>query len=151
MKINNIIFPSYNSSDGLSVDIFIAGCNREPKCKNCYNPTLWDFNNGDECNFKELSMWLFMKAEYYDNICILGGEPLDQKDLLELLKVIYKIKPIWLYTSYELNEIPKEIKQYCDYIKTGRYIEELKTEDNIQEGIKLVSSNQRINQKGVEF
>lgn len=151
MKISNIIFPSYNSTDGLSVDIFLTGCNRNPKCKGCQNPLLWDFDNGENLNIEALSKWLFIKYEYYDNICILGGEPLDNKDLINLLYKIYGIKPIWLYTSYELEEISEDIKQYCDYIKTGKYIEELKTEDNFSYGIRLITSNQKINKKGVDY
>lgn len=151
MKINNIIFPSYNSTDGISVDIFLSGCAREPKCSGCYNSPLWDFNNGDEINYQELLTWLALKHLYYDNICILGGEPLDNKELIQLLQIVYKIKPIWLYTSYELNEISNNIKQYCDYIKTGRYDKELKTESNIQYGIKLATSNQKIFKKGVHY
>lgn len=144
MKISDIIFPSFNSSDGISVDIFLSGCAKEPKCKGCHNPYLWDFNNGEECNFEELYLWLKNKKEYYDNIVIMGGEPLDHDDIIDLLKKFYTLKPIWLYTSYELKEISKEIKKYCNYIKTGKYIEELKTENNIQFGVKLASSNQKI-------
>jgi anaerobic ribonucleoside-triphosphate reductase activating protein len=151
LRINNIIFPSYNSSDGLSVDLFLAGCARKPKCKNCQNPDLWDFDNGEEYSFKSLSEWLVMKSDYYDNIVILGGEPVDHDDLSDLLIRIYHIKPIWLYSSYELNEIPNEIKQYCDYIKTGRYVEELKTGTNFHYGINLISGNQQIYKKGLDY
>lgn len=144
MKINNIIFPSYNSSNGISIDIFLSGCNRNPKCKGCHNPGLWDFNNGKEINYEELIRWLKIKNELYDNIVIMGGEPLDQKDLVVLLKKIHKIKSIWLYTSYEFNEISPQIKEYCSYIKTGRYDETQLIENNIQFGIKLASLNQKI-------
>ena len=42
-------------------------------------------------------------------------------------------------------------KELCDYIKTGSYIEELKCDDNIQYGIKLATSNQKINKKGIDY
>ena len=38
------------------------------------------------------------------------------------------------------------IKKYCNYIKCGQYIEELSTNENIQYGVKLASSNQNIYQ-----
>ena len=47
-------------------------------------------------------------------------------------------------SSYEINEIPEEIKKSCNYIKTGRYIKEQECSDNIQFGIKLASKNQTI-------
>ena len=144
MKISGIIFPSFNSTDGISVDIFLSGCKREPKCKNCHNSHLWNFNEGVEINYNNLINWLSKKEEYYDNITIMGGEPLHNKDLNILLEEIKTIKPIWLYTSYELNEIPNDIKKLCTYIKTGKYIEELRSDNNIQYGIKLASDNQKI-------
>lgn len=87
--------------------------------------------------------WLVEKKDLYDNIAILGGEPLHQEELEYLLSMVSTLKPVWLYTSYEIDEVPDSIKQYCTYIKTGQYIEELKA-SNIQEGILLASSNQKI-------
>jgi anaerobic ribonucleoside-triphosphate reductase activating protein len=151
MKINNIIFPSYNSTDGISVDIFLAGCNRKPKCKNCYNPSLWDFDRGKEVNYEELTSWLKLKNDLFDNIAILGGEPLSQNDLIILLNNLVNIKPIWLYTSYEIDEIPQEIQQYCSYIKTGRYIPKLSSNNYLSHKIKLASINQKILQRGIDY
>lgn len=154
MKINNIILPSYNSTDGLSVDIFLAGCNRNPHCRNCHNSSLWDFNNGQKIDIRILLSWLKIREWQYDNIAILGGEPLNQniKELNQLISCLLSLdKPIWLYTSYELEDIPEIIKENCDYIKTGRFIEELKTENNILYGIKLATMNQRINKKGKDY
>jgi anaerobic ribonucleoside-triphosphate reductase activating protein len=151
MKINNIIFPSYNSTDGISADIFLAGCDRKPKCKNCYNPTLWNFDNGKEVNYEELASWLKLKNDLFDNIGILGGEPLSQKDLIILLNNLINIKPIWLYTSYEIEEVPKEIQRCCEYIKTGRYISELNNDNYLSHKIKLASTNQKILKKGVDY
>ena len=76
-----------------------------------------------------------------DNIWILGGEPLDNNilELLDLLNIIYKTnKIIWLWTRYEIEEIPEDIIEYCNYIKTGEYVPELSVDDNIQYGIKLL-------------
>lgn len=143
MKINNTVYPSYNSTDGISVDIFLSGCRRNPHCKGCHNPTLWDFDNGSEIDYEGLMWWLVEKKDLYDNIAILGGEPLHQEELEYLLSMVSTLKPVWLYTSYEIDEVPDSIKQYCTYIKTGQYIEELKA-SNIQEGILLASSNQKI-------
>lgn len=144
MKINNIVYPSFNSTDGLSVDIFLSGCRRDPHCKGCHNPSLWSFDSGDDVNYETLIAWLKSKKGFYDNIAILGGEPLHQENLGELLQKIYRIKPIWLYTSYEIEDVPEDIKKYCKYIKTGQYIEEMKVSEYTQYGICLATSNQKI-------
>lgn len=133
-----------------SLDIFVSGCNGNPKCKNCSNPESWDFDLGELYNsqyFLKIKKQVIEFDLLIDNIMIFGGEPLDQ-NYLYLLNMMTDLKTldkkIWLFTRYELNEVPLEIKVLCDYIKTGRYIPELATEDNIQYGIKIASSNQKI-------
>jgi glutaminase len=39
----------------------------------------------------------------------------------------------------------------CDYIKTGRYIPELKVNENVHYGINLATSNQKIYKKGIDY
>ena len=85
---------------------------------------------------------------------IFGGEPLDNNldDLYQLLIDLDGIeKPIWLFTRYEISEIPEFIKKFCTYIKCGKYIPELTTEDSVQYGIKLATSNQKIYKKGIDY
>jgi anaerobic ribonucleoside-triphosphate reductase activating protein len=133
-----------------SLDIYVAGCNGNPHCKDCHNPESWDFDQGAEYNNKYIS-YIKRRIEEFDllidNIMIMGGEPLDQ-DYDELIKLLSDLKKfnknIWLFTRYEIEEIPDEIIGYCNYIKTGKYIPELEVNDNIQNGIKLATSNQKI-------
>lgn len=133
-----------------SLDIYLAGCDGFPKCENCHNSELWNFNQGKKIEF------IYEKIENYlkefpfliKNLMIFGGEPLDQpkEELLSFLKQLNKYnKKIWLFTRFELNEIPQEIISECNFIKTGRYIPSLSTNDNICFGIKLATSNQTIN------
>jgi len=149
----NLLATQYTLSNK-SFDIYLAGCNRTPHCKGCCNPESWNFNQGELLNNEKLNE-IINKIKLFDNIInkisILGGEPLDQINLINLLEKLYVIRPIWLFTSYELNEIPENIKGYCDYIKCGKYIDELKTENNIQYDIKLATSNQRIYKKGEQY
>jgi anaerobic ribonucleoside-triphosphate reductase activating protein len=132
-----------------SLDIYTAGCKGLPHCKNCHNPESWSFDQGDKFNDK-----IKIKIKNYiedfniiENIMIFGGEPLDN-DITELLDFFNFLKTfdkqIWLFTHYELNEINDEIKNKCNYIKTGRYIPELSIDNNLQYGIKLATSNQQI-------
>jgi len=132
-----------------SFEIYISGC-REHPCKGCHNPELHNENIGIELNKDELNK---IKDKINDftnlinNIFILGGEPLEKpiKEVEWLLGELKKTKKeIWLFTRFEFEQVPKEIKELVDYLKCGKYIEELKTDDNIQYGVKLATKNQRI-------
>lgn len=89
-----------------------------------------------------------------DNIMIFGGEPLDQKmiELIDLLDYLKQFnKKIWIFTRYDLNEVPLIIKDRCDYLKCGKYNPQNRTDNNIQYGIKLATSNQHIYKKGLDY
>lgn len=132
-----------------ALDIYIAGCAGQPKCVGCHNEELWDFNAG-----KPYTEWLpaiLEKIESFnnliDNVMVFGGEPLDQNidDLVDFLKKLKATgKKIWVFTRLNLRDVPDIVIENLDYIKTGRYLPELKTDNNIQFGIKLATSNQNI-------
>ena len=143
-----------------SLDVFMCGCTA-PHCKGCYNEELWDFNaegiSSDEC-WQEIVNLNHRFDSLVDRILILGGEPFDVYNRYpsEFIHFISNIKttinkPIYLFTRYNLEDIPDTLKQYFDYIKCGRYIPELTTDDNVQEGIKLATSNQIIYKSGVDY
>lgn len=141
-----------------SFEIYVSGCAGNPHCEGCHNPASWDFNLGDLYNKSFFYDNIKTKVEEFDvlikNIMIFGGEPLDN-DHDELLKLLNDLKslnkPIWLFTRYDINDVPDKIKTYCDYIKCGRYLPELTVDNNIQYGIKLATSNQKIYKNGVDF
>ncbi len=142
----NIVATQYNLQNK-TLEIYLSGC--YGNCFNCHNPELKDFKLGNYYKF-ELPNILQKIKEFdclIDDIWILGGEPLDNNlselgDLLDNLKTV--CNDIWLWTRNDINKIPMNIKNKCKYIKTGAYIEKLKTDDNIQYGVKLASSNQKI-------
>ena len=83
----------------------------------------------------------------------MGGDPVDcfkhYPEYLDFLIELKKYnKPIYLFTRHELEDIPKELIENVDYIKTGAYIPELTCDDNIQYDIKLATSNQKIYKMG---
>ena len=56
-----------------------------------------------------------------------GGEPLMQTEgLIELVKLLEGFD-IAVYTGHELFDVPKELLERINYIKTGSFKEELKT------------------------
>ena len=133
-----------------SLDIYLAGCNGSPHCIGCHNPESWDFTKGviyDLSYKQQIKDKVVMFNNMVKNIMIFGGEPLDQNhgELFSLLNDLKELnKNIWLFTRYDLAEIPMEIVSLCNYIKTGRYLPDLKCDDNIQYRIKLATSNQKI-------
>ena len=144
----NIVAIDYSMATQ-SIDIFLSGCNADPKCQDCHNPESWDFNCG-----KDWKQWIFeinnnMRkfGPMIKRIFILGGEPLDQEPepfsfFIEAMKEYHK--ELWLFTRYELDDIDPKTRKVFDYIKTGRYLPELSTKDNICFGVRLATSNQRV-------
>lgn len=139
-----------------SIDIYVSGCNG-PHCNGCHNPTSWDFSIGVPY---DADVEKIISGKYNDfecmiqNIMIFGGEPLDQDidKLLELLQFLSKFDlPMWLFTRYDISEVPESVKELVSYIKTGRYEPEQACERNIHYGIELATLNQKIYKKGVDF
>lgn len=147
----NVFDLEYNLNNK-AVEIYVAGCTRG--CKGCHNPETWPFNAGKPMDKECLQeMHKTIDCDLVENVWILGGEPLQQEvhSLLTLLKSIrysHPEKKIWLFTSYELSEVPPELLIHCDYIKTGRFLCDLPNEDGeLQHGIHLASSNQHVYKK----
>lgn len=127
MRINSI---KYNNSHvdgpGIRTVLFMQGCDLH--CKGCQNKSTWELAAGKEISvddlFKELKENIFNKK-----ITISGGEPLVQKDELKLL--IDKLSDagfdIALYTGHIKADVPEEIIKKVKYLKTGSFVEKLKT------------------------
>lgn len=147
-----------------SFEIYVAGCSGNPHCEGCHNPESWSFDCG-EPYMSEYSDMIKNKVKEFsglvDNVWILGGEPLDQNlsELLKLISSLYKICQdnsckLWLFTRYSLDEVKEKLgdfMQYFDYVKCGRYQHELQCKNNIQYGITLATSNQKIHKKGIDY
>lgn len=109
--------------------IWFSGCSQ--KCAGCYNQKLWDANAGKKHEVNIVMFTISKQREYsgVDDIVFLGGEPMEQDStsLMQLAQKLYNAGfHIWLYTSWDIDEIPDEIKQYVYTIKCGRYDESLK-------------------------
>lgn len=141
-----------------SFEIYVAGCKGQPHCKGCHNPESWNFNQGEkwteEYYLSVIKPKVLEFCSIIKNIMIFGGEPLDQNHD-ELLSMLYNLnelnKDIWLFTRYDIEDIPKEIIDICNYIKYGRYEEDFTTINHIEYGITLASSNQHIYKRGVDY
>lgn len=138
-----------SNGEGVGVSLFVQGCDRH--CFNCFNPNTWDFNGGKEWTEETKNKFIkLIDRPYINRISILGGEPLAEQNLDEVLSLIKEIrisfpkKTIWLYTGYELSKIIKqeqhekvsgipdvwskrwEIIKLCNIVVDGEYIDEQK-------------------------
>ena len=134
-----------------SLEIVVSGClgDNGKHCVGCHSPETWNFDIGEDYNIKmpNIISKIHKANELIDWIWVYGGEPLDNnhEDLIDMLDQLKQTnKPIMLFTRYSFEDVPEYIKDFCDYIKCGAYREDLKTDDNIQYGVKLATSNQKI-------
>lgn len=143
-----------------SLDIFNIGCGngsinpKETACKGCCNPEIRDWNlKGYDMDYvlEKVKSLNGTFDKMIDKILLVGGSPVDayfryKDEMTDFLKRLKQItdKPIYLFTRHELDTIPRELLELVDYVKTGAYIPSLKCDDNIQMGIKLATSNQKI-------
>lgn len=135
-------------------EIYTSGCIGNPHCKGCYSPETWSFDQGEYFTEEYFKQKIESKLKDFDtiikNIMIFGGEPLDnsKEDLYFLLEKLSKFnKPIWIFTHYDIDYAKERLGEsikFVDYLKCGSYIPELTVENNIQYGIKLATSNQKI-------
>lgn len=127
------------------LELFFIGCSL--KCSGCHNPEL---QNRTENIIQKTPLEIFKEIEPYltitKRVLLMGGEPQEQNidELIQLCKYIksYNINII-LFTGYDIL-IDDRIKNYISSIKFGRYDISQLGEDNTQNGIKLASKNQHI-------
>lgn len=105
-----------SNGEGVGVSLFVQGCDRH--CFNCFNPNTWDFNGGKEWTEETKNKFIkLIDRPYINRISILGGEPLAEQNLDEVLSLIKEIrisypeKTIWLYTGFEWNSLMSKICQ----------------------------------------
>ena len=138
-----------SNGEGIGVALFVQGCHFH--CPNCFNPETWDFNSGKEWTEEVKNKFMELANHpYIKRISILGGEPLAEENLDDVLDLVNRIrlssqpKTIWLYTGYEWQYIfdtqwhyhPKtqeklsiwrwrrqQIVSQCNVLIDGRYID----------------------------
>ena len=105
-----------SNGEGVGVSLFVQGCDRH--CFNCFNPDTWDFNGGKEWTEETKNKFIkLIDRPYINRISVLGGEPLAEQNLDEVLSLIKEIrisfpkKTIWLYTGFEWNSLIAKICQ----------------------------------------
>lgn len=96
MRYASIRSLDISNGEGVGVSLFVQGCDRH--CFNCFNSETWDFNGGKEWTEETKNKFMeLIDRPYIRRISILGGEPLAEQnldDVLSLIKEIRKKYPI---------------------------------------------------------
>ena len=136
-----------SNGEGVGVSLFVQGCHFH--CKNCFNQDTWDFSGGKEWNREiEDEFMKLVNRPYIKRVSLLGGEPLADENVLDIMRLINRIKTecpdkkIWCYTGYTWEQIFPIVNPYlnltqaemtrqnavknCDILVDGRFVEEEK-------------------------
>lgn len=99
-----------SNGEGIGVSLFVQGCHFH--CKNCFNPNTWNFDDGYEWNEEIQKTFIqLIDKPYIKRISILGGEPLADENVNDVLKLVtsikqlYSNKKIWIYSGYTWEQI----------------------------------------------
>ena len=93
--MNNIHYASIRNLDisngeGVGVALFVQGCHFH--CYNCFNTETWDFNGGKEWTTEVKEKFLeLIDRPYIKRVSILGGEPLADENLDDVLDLVTEI------------------------------------------------------------
>ena len=139
MRYSGLIRNDLAAAPGISVSFFTQGCPH--RCKGCHNPETWDFEGGKE--FTQNTLQEIVEALRANGIkrsfCIMGGEPLCEKNTLLVLMTLQYIKQrlpetkVYIWTGYYYDELLKKsdpkiplILDLTDYLIDGPYIESMR-------------------------
>ena len=81
-----------SNGEGIGVSLFVQGCPFNPHCYNCFNSETWDFNGGKEWTPEVKEKFLeLIDRPYIKRVSILGGEPLADENLDDILDLVTEI------------------------------------------------------------
>lgn len=122
MNFHKINHHDIANGPGVRVSLFVSGCRQH--CKGCFNEITWPFDSGQPFTFDtftELSDAL--SKPYITGLSVLGGEPMEPENQVELfdiikqLKAIHPTKTVWLYTGYLLDkDLVEGGRKYVDHV-----------------------------------
>lgn len=132
MRYNKVRKMDISNGPGVRVSVFFQGCPFH--CLGCFNEETWDFSLGKEYTIDvENKILEFCNKDFIKGLSILGGEPLDIKNidstinLARRFKEEFPDKTLWIWTGFLFPDIVnKDILNYADVIVDGKFIIELK-------------------------
>ena len=130
-----------SNGEGVGVALFVQGCHFH--CTNCFNPDTWDFSGGKEWTPEVKERFLeLIDRPYIKRVSILGGEPLadenldDVLDLVTTIKEKFPQKTIWIYSGYTWESIMNYTSCSTDDFD---YIEESYIDEQYEKRKKIIS------------
>lgn len=154
-RIAGVYYNDTANAEGVCISVYLSGC--DIKCPGCHNQELQDFSYGELFTSEraaEICSHL-MDNNVKRNLCILGGEPLHDKNISATNLLARMAKDIgvkvYIWTGYfvedllvraQKNVALKELlfNGICDVIIDGPYVESLRDITLSMRG----SSNQRV-------
>ena len=79
------------NGEGCRVTLFVSGCTN--CCEGCFQPETWDFYHG-QLYTKETENQIInlLRNQHIDGITLLGGEPFEPTNQIELVKLLRRFK-----------------------------------------------------------
>ena len=152
-KIAGIYWDDTAAAPGISLSVYFSGCHFH--CPGCHNPEAQDFNYGRDYDTdirQEIAQKL-KKNGVMRTLCILGGEPLNEENIGDVLNLIgwckldYPDLKIYVWTGYTLEELEERddddvraVLRNITFLIDGRYEQDKRDITLPLRG----SSNQRI-------
>lgn len=151
MRVAQIRSMDISNGEGVGVSLFVQGCDRH--CFNCFNSETWDFNGGKEWTEKTKNKFMeLIDRPYIRRISILGGEPLAEQNLDDVLSLIKEIrisfpdKTIWLYTGYDFDLLNSKYNEY-KYTPFAASVDEWLTRWEIISNVDILIDREYIDEK----
>ena len=152
-KIAGIYWDDTAAAPGISLSVYFSGCHFH--CPGCHNPEAQDFNYGREydTDVRQEIMEKLNKNDVMRTLSILGGEPLNEENIGDVLNLIgwckldYPDLKIYVWTGYTIEELEarddddvKAVLRNITCLIDGRYEQDKRDTTLPLRG----SSNQRI-------
>jgi len=110
-KIAGIYWDDTAAAPGIALSVYFSGCHFH--CPGCHNPEAQDFNYGREYDLdvRQEIMEKLKKNGVMRTLCILGGEPLNEENIGDVLNLIgwckldYPDLKIYVWTGYTIEEL----------------------------------------------
>ena len=142
----------YPNNEDQCISIYMLGC--DIGCMGCINKSLADITieNDNKITISVIKLIELLKIKSKNTksnkICLLGGDPLFNKNIdftRELLISTNNLFDFCVYTGYDIDYVVKNDISGFKFIKTGKYIEELKQESlKTDDFIQFASKNQHL-------
>jgi anaerobic ribonucleoside-triphosphate reductase activating protein len=110
-KIAGIYWDDTAAAPGISLSVYFSGCHFH--CPGCHNPEAQDFNYGREydLDIRQEIMQKLGKNGVMRTLSILGGEPLNEENIEDVINLIgwckldYPDLKIYVWTGYTIEEL----------------------------------------------